>query len=377
MMSKKVDEAPTKMDEASSMTQNTGDSTVNKEQIPANPETSVPQDVSPELLQFFYKQMVFIREFDRRLLRLQRAGRLGTYAPVEGQEACQVGSAQAMREGDFLVPTYRDSGAMMLRGFPVSSVLLYWNGRLEGLQIPAGVSVFPLAIPIASQLPHAAGIAWAAKLQHKDQVTLAMFGDGATSEGDFHEAMNFAGVFQLPMVFFCENNQYAISLPVSRQTATETLAEKAAAYGFSGQRVDGGDVLAVYRAVRDAIAKAAMGQGPTLIEALTYRYGAHTTSDDPTKYRTEEELASWRQQDPVVSFGSRLRQWGLWGDAQEQQWQAQVQEKLIQAVAVMEGSPPARPTDLFEHVYAQLPPRLRAQKAALEKEVAQARGGVQ
>lgn len=342
--------------------------------VPTNPEPSVPKDFSAEELWSFYEQMVFIREFDRRLLRLQRAGRIGTYAPVEGQEACQVGSALAMRQGDFLVPTYRDSGTMMLRGIPITTVLMYWNGRLEGLQIPAGVWVFPLTISIASQLPHAVGIAWAAKLQHKDQVTLVMFGDGATSEGDFHEALNFAGLFQLPVVFFCQNNQYAISVPASRQTATETFAEKAVAYGFSGKRVDGSDVLAVYRAVGDAIAKAARGEGPTLIEALTYRYGAHTTSDDPTKYRTEGELETWRQRDPIDSFAKRLRQWGLWDDGREHHWRVQVEEKLIQAVASMEGAPPARPADLFEHLYAQIPPRLLAQQAALEKEVAQARG---
>ena len=281
-------------------------------------------DAAPELRVRMYEEMVLLRQFDRRAVSLQRAGRIGTYPPLEGQEGCQVGTVLAMRKQDFLFPTYRDYGAMMLHGIPMQNILLYWNGRAEGCVIPDDVNCFPIAVPIATQLPHAAGAAWAAKLRGLNQVAVGFFGDGASSEGDFHEAMNLAGVFQLPVVFVCENNQYAISVPLRRQTATATIAEKAAAYGVEGVHVDGGDVVAVYRAVAAAVQKAAAGGGATLVEALTYRYGPHTTSDDPTKYRPAEEAAAWRERDPIVRLGDDLRAAGLWDDERDRALMAQV-----------------------------------------------------
>jgi pyruvate dehydrogenase E1 component alpha subunit len=324
-----------------------------------------PADIEDTLLIRMYEEMWKLRLFDRRAVSLQRAGRIGTYPPLEGQEACQVGATLALRPQDFVVPTYRDYGAMILHGVPMENILLYWNGRAEGCVIPDGVNVFPIAVPIATQLPHAAGIAWAAKLRKLDQVALGFFGDGASSEGDFHEAMNFAGVFQLPVIYFCQNNQYAISVPFHRQTATATIAEKAAAYGVEGVRVNGWDAIQVYRAVYAAVEKAASGGGPTLIEALTYRYGPHTTSDDPTKYRPAEETDAWKARDPIATLGEQLRAWGIWNDALETELQERMQHMVSEAIGRMESAPPPNPEDMFLHIYAEPSPRLLRQREEL------------
>ncbi len=324
-----------------------------------------PGDISDAALVEMYRQMVMVRQFDRRCVALQRAGRMGTYPPCEGQEACQVGVANALRPQDFLFPTYRDSGAVMLHGVPMERLMLYWNGRPEGAVIPDDVNVFPMAVPIATQLPHAMGAAWAAKLRGVDQVALGLFGDGASSEGDFHVAMNFAGVFHVPAVFFCQNNQYAISVPLSRQTASETIAQKAQAYGFEGVRVDGCDVIAVYRAVKAAVEKAAQGGGPTLIEALTYRYGAHTTSDDPTKYRTAEETDTWRKRDPIPRLQEQLRAWGLWDDEQENACLTEADALVSSAIAAMEAAPTPPPEKMFDHIYKEPTAKLQRQRDEL------------
>lgn len=328
-----------------------------------------PSDIADEMLVRMYRQMSLLREFDRRSVRLQRAGRIGTYPPLEGQEACQVASTLALRAQDFVVPTYRDYGAMMVHGVPMENILMYWNGRSEGCEIPHDVNVFPIAVPIATQLPHAAGLAWAAKLKKEDQVALGFFGDGASSEGDFHEAMNFAGVFKLPVVFFCENNQYAISVPFARQTATETIAQKAAAYGVTGLRVPGWDAVAIYRAVRDAVSRAAEGGGPTLIEALTYRYGPHTTSDDPTKYRPAGEAEAWRERDALHLLSQSLRTFGLWDDELETALGKEIDETIRSAIAIMESLGPVNPLHLFDHVYASLPKYLQRQRDTLLSEL--------
>lgn len=324
-----------------------------------------PADISDAALVEMYRQMVMIRQFDRRCVALQRAGRLGTYPPCEGQEACQVGVAHAMRQQDFLFPTYRDSGAVMLRGVPMERLMLYWNGRPEGAVVPDDVNVFPMAVPIATQLPHTMGAAWAAKLRGIDQVAVGFFGDGASSEGDFHVAMNFAGVFHVPAVFVCQNNQYAISVPLARQTAAETIAQKADAYGFEGVQVDGCDAIAVYRAVKSAVEKAAAGGGPTLIEALTYRYGAHTTSDDPSKYRSAQEAQTWRERDPIPRLQKQLREWGLWDDEQESACLTEVDATVSSAIAAMEAMPPTPPEQMFEHIYKEMTPQLARQQEEL------------
>lgn len=338
-----------------------------------NAESAVlqkPTDISDSLLVRIYEEMSMLRAFDRISVRLQRAGRIGTYPPLEGQEACQVASTLALRKQDFVVPTYRDYGAMMLHGVPMENILMYWNGRAEGCEIPQDVNVFPIAVPIATQLPHAAGLAWAAKQRGVDQIALGFFGDGASSEGDFHEAMNFAGVFKIPVIFFCENNQYAISVPYKRQTATETIAEKASAYGVHGVRVDGSDALAIYRAVRDAVERATRGEGPTLIEALTYRYGAHTTSDDPTKYRPSEEAAKWRERDGIDTLRKCLIDWQLWDDEKEEALGRFVEQKIQRAIAVMESLPQPDLNHLFDHVYSVIPPHLERERMLLLREQA-------
>jgi pyruvate dehydrogenase E1 component alpha subunit len=226
-------------------------------------------NLSSEALRLLYRSMALARQLDLRMLSLQRQGRIGTFAPLMGQEATQVGSAFALEPTDWMVPGFREAAAYIVRGLPLHYILLYYMGREEGNKTPDEQCDLPVNIPVASQLPHAVGIAMAAKIRHDSCATLAYLGDGATSEGDFHEACNFAGVFQLPVVFVCENNQYAISHPRSRQTRARTLAQKAIAYGFDGLQVDGNDLLAVYVATRDALARAKAGKGPTLSECVT------------------------------------------------------------------------------------------------------------
>jgi len=309
-----------------------------------------------------YRQMVLVRHFDRRAVHLQRSGRLGTYAPLEGQEAAQVGCAFALEKKDWLFPTYREHGVSLVHGLPMKTVFLYWNGRPEGCIAPEGVNLFPIAVPIATQLPHAVGAAWAAKLRGEDSIAVGFLGDGATSEGDFHEAMNFAGVMKLPVVFFCQNNGYAISVPLSKQTASETLAEKAAGYGIEGVRVDGNDAVAVHEAMSRAAAKARAGLGPTFLEAVTYRYGPHTTADDHTRYRDEGEVEAWRGKDGLLRLKERLLALGVWSDEQEEDAWREADRVVQTAIEEMAAMPPVDHDRLFDHSYAELPPHLREQR---------------
>src|SRR5512136_2694112 len=259
-----------------------------------------------------YQKMLFIRLADQRALMLQRQGRMGTYAPIWGQEACQVGSASVLQKGDWVFPAFRELGAALMMGIPLKTVFLYWMGNEEGSRAPEGINVLPVSIPVGTHLPHAVGAAWAAKLKGEKMVALVYFGDGATSKGDFHEAMNFAGVFKVPVVFFCQNNQYAISVPRSMQTASKTLAQKAIAYGFDGIQVDGNDLFGVMRVTKEAAEKARSGGGPTFIEGVTFRFGPHTTADDPTKYRKEKEIDPWKPLDPMVRLRLFLKGKSLW-----------------------------------------------------------------
>ncbi|TCP56044.1 pyruvate dehydrogenase E1 component alpha subunit [Tumebacillus sp. BK434] len=325
------------------------------------------KSLSPALLTEMYKWMITVRHFDRRAVHLQRSGRIGTYAPLEGQEAAQVGCGFALEKRDWLFPTYREHGVSMVHGLPMATIFLYWNGRPEGCISPPGVNIFPIAVPIATQLPHAVGAAWASKLRGEDTVTVGFLGDGATSEGDFHEAMNFAGVFQLPVLFFCQNNGYAISVPLSKQTATETLAEKAAAYGIAGVRVDGNDAVAVYEAVRTAADRARSGGGPTLIEAVTYRYGSHTTADDHTRYRDEAEVNGWREKDGIARLKQTLLTLGVWSEEQETAAWEEADATVQRAIEEMLAAPPVDHNRIFEHAYAKLPWHLQEQRAEMRK----------
>ena len=326
-------------------------------------------DLSADELVEMYRHLKLGRQFDQRAVSLQRQGRMGTYPPMAGQEASQVGSAMALGNGDWTFPSYREHLALVVRGWSLSDDLLYWMGNEAGNAPPAGLNVFSMAVPIATQIPHATGAAWAAKLRGEETVVLTYFGDGATSEGDFHEGLNFAGVFDVPAVFFCNNNQWAISLPRERQTASETLAGKAAAYGFDGVQVDGMDPLAVYQVTREAVAKARdPTEGalrPTLIEAVQYRFGAHTTADDPSVYRDDDEVERWKGKDPIPRLERFLRDRDLLDDDRIAAIEASVSEAVADAIDTAESTPRPTPEEMFAHVYAAMPKRLEQQLAYL------------
>ncbi|QHZ52820.1 pyruvate dehydrogenase E1 component subunit alpha [Paenibacillus larvae subsp. larvae] len=314
-------------------------------------------EVDEALMIKMYENMMHVRMFDRKAVNLQRQGRIGTYAPYEGQEAAQVGSAMALSPEDWLFPSYRDHAATITHGQSLSRVLLYWMGHMEGSVSPEGLKIMPPCVPIATQLVHAVGTSWAAKLKGEKQASIAYFGEGATSEGDFHEALNFAGVYQTATIFFCQNNGYAISVPFHAQSASRTIAQRAAAYDIAGVRVDGNDIFAVWLTVREAIKRGLAGGGPTLVEAVTFRYGAHTTSDDPRKYRDQERLASeWREQrDPVHRLRLFLQKRGLWNEKDEERMLERLTGLIEDAVSEAESYPKSRPADMFKHVFADVP----------------------
>jgi pyruvate dehydrogenase E1 component alpha subunit len=318
-------------------------------------------DLTDETVQTLYQKMVLIRLADQRALALQRQGRLGTYAPVHGQEAAQIGSAYALGKEDWVFPSFRETGVIYMKGVSLKDIYLYWMGNEAGQKVPEDVYVFPVSVPVGSHPLHAVGAAWAAKLQGEKICTVAYFGDGATSEGDFHEAMNFAGVFNTPTIFFCQNNHYAISVPRKRQTAAKTLAQKAVAYGFTGIQVDGNDLFAVYAATREAREKAIAGLGPTMIEAVTYRFGPHTTSDDPTKYREDAEVQEWKKLDPMLRLQRYLLGKGLWNEEVENKFKAEGEALINQAIQEAESVPPPHPEEIFENVFAEMTPTLKEQ----------------
>ena len=318
-------------------------------------------DLSDDTVQMLYRKMVFIRLADQRALTLQRQGRMGTYAPVQGQEAAQVGSAYALGDEDWIFPSFREMGVCTMRGVTLKDVYLYWMGDEVGQKVPEDVHVFPISIPVGSHPLHAVGVAWAAKLKGEKMCTVAYFGDGGTSEGDFHEAMNFAGVFQTPTIFFCQNNQYAISVPRKNQTAAKTLAQKAIAYGFGGIQVDGNDLFAVYAATREAREKALSGGGPTMIEAVTYRFGPHTTADDPTKYRSDAELEEWKPLDPLLRVQRYLQKKELWSEKVEEEIKAEAETLINEAIQDAESASQPEPGEFFKYTFAELTPNLKEQ----------------
>ena len=322
-----------------------------------HPEMKPPLN-DQETLSLF-KKMVFIRQADQRALMLQRQGRFGTYAPCQGQEACQVGSASVLEKGDWIFPAFRELAATLTMGIPLKTFYLYWMGNEMGSRAPEGINVMPVAIPVGTQPLHAVGVGWAAKLKGETVVTMTYFGDGATSKGDFHEAMNFAGVFKTPTIFFCQNNQFAISVPRKMQTASATLAQKAIAYGFDGIQVDGNDLFAVMAATREAVEKARSGGGPTLIEGVTFRFGPHTTADDPTKYRTEAEIEPWKPLDPFVRLRLYLKGRGLWSEEIEQRTVEEAQKQIDEAVKGAEAVSSPEPEEIFKYVFSEMTPQLK------------------
>jgi pyruvate dehydrogenase E1 component alpha subunit len=321
-----------------------------------------------------YRAMVLIRTLDERMMTLQRQGRVGFYGACTGQEAACIGSAYALRKTDWIFPALREGAAMLLRGYPLVPYIAQVFGTsgdpTKGRQMPshqAARSVHQVSWSscIGTQLPQAVGTAWAAKLKKTDTVVMAYLGDGATSSADFHVAMNFAGVFRAPVVFVCQNNHWSISLPTQRQTASESIAIKAKAYGFPGVKVDGNDVEEVYAAALEAVERARTGGGPTLLEAETYRIGAHSSSDDPTRYRDPQEVEQWKGRDPVARMRSRMIDAGQWDSAREEALRAQLLSEVNAAIEEAEKMPPPALDSLFEDVYAELPWHLAEQRREL------------
>ncbi|MGH9245872.1 MAG: pyruvate dehydrogenase (acetyl-transferring) E1 component subunit alpha [Acidimicrobiales bacterium] len=310
-----------------------------------------------------YRTMVVARVYDRKGTALQRQGRLATYAPFEGQEAAQVGSAATLEPDDWMVPSYREPISMWMHGYPLELLYAVRTGTELGGSPPPEVNVLPQSITVGGHMVHAVGLAWAERLRGTSRIAITYFGDGATSEGDFHEAMNLAGVFGVGCVFVCQNNGWAISMPRRAQTASETIAQKAVAYGMPGVQVDGNDVFAVYQATREAADRARTGGGPSLIEALTYRIGPHSTSDDPSRYRDQAELDEWRTRDPIERlrlYLSRNDRWSpSWQDELEQE-SAAVVERAVEAA---EAIPPFTAVEIFDGMFAELPPHLAEQRA--------------
>ena len=325
-------------------------------------DSSIEKQIDEQLVKDLYYHMLRIRTFDRKAVNLQRQGRLGTYAPFEGQEAAQVGSALALYPDDWVFPTYRDHGATLTFGKNMTTTFLYWNGRVEGCVAPPDRNIFPPAVPIATQIPHATGAAWAEKRKGTQNAAIAYFGDGATSEGDFHEGLNFASVFKVPVVFFNQNNGYAISVPIEKQMNSATIAQKSVAYGMPGIRIDGNDCFAVYFETKKAFDHARGGNGPTLIEAVTWRKGAHTTADDPSKYRSEKLGENFV--DPLTRLELFMKNYGYWKDEWIQTTIEETTREIELAVEEMEQFTPPNVEDVFDHVYAEMPAHLVEQKEA-------------
>lgn len=325
--------------------------------------------LTKEQLLKMYSDMVTARLFDEKCLKLQRQGRMGTFAPVTGQEAAQVGSAFALDKEDWLVPSFREAAAAITRGAPLSLLALYVMGHPKGGSVPEGGHDLPVSIPVGSQILHAAGIGMALSIQQKKACALVYFGDGATSEGDFHEGLNFAGVFLAPTIFVCQNNQYAISLPRSQQTHSQTIAQKGIAYGIDCIQVDGNDVLGMYVATLEAAKRAKAGKGPTLIEAVTYRMMMHTTADDPTRYRTDKEVNSWKKKDPITRFKTYLEHKKVLTAAKDKKIREEA-TALIEEQMKLAEQEPVSIEDMFSHLFAELTPQLTEQL-----EIAKSYGG--
>lgn len=329
-----------------------------------NGEVVIEEDIpslSDEELLYLYKTMLFSRIIDEKTLSYQRQGRMLTYAPNIGQEAAQVGSAYAMEKNDWLVPSFRELGGWLIKGVSLKNIYLYWYGNEWGSHIPEGIKILPVSVPIASQLQHATGIGMANNIKGENDVAVAYVGDGGTSQGDFHEALNFAAVFKAPVVFVIQNNQYAISVPRKKQTASKTLAQKAIAYDMPGILVDGNDIFAVYNATKEAIDRARKGEGPTLIEAFTYRLGAHTTSDDPTKYREDEEVEEWKPKDPILRLKKYLQNKGILTEEWEEKTKKQLENEVVSTFEEIENKSDTLIEDIFKYHYETMPPHLEEQ----------------
>jgi len=332
----------------------------------ANLEPEVPD----EMLRRYYATMFLSRALDTRMLSLQRQGRIGFYVPATGQEAAQVGAMSALERDDWVFPAYREPAAALYRGFPLRKLVAQFFGNAEdiskGRQMPnhygnKDVNFVTVSSPVGTQIPLAVGAAWAMRIRNQRAVSLAFFGEGATSAGDFHAGMNFAGVFKAPCVFFCQNNGWAISVPFHRQTASKSIHVKAEAYGFEGVRVDGNDVLATHVVTEQAVRRARAGNGPTLVEAVTYRMGPHSSSDDPTRYRRADEVEEWKQKDPIERFRKYLEARSIWTLQWQEDLAKKVDDQISDAVKHAESVGPPAYEEVFNDVYATMPPNLREQ----------------
>jgi pyruvate dehydrogenase E1 component alpha subunit len=333
-----------------------------------NYDSELEPNISKDMLLKMYRVMNTVRMFESISMGLQRQGRIGFYIGAGGQEACSVGSTAVLGDDDWIFPAYREPGALLLRGETVLQLFnqLFGNANdyNKGRQMPnhfnaRNRNIATPSSPIATQIPHAVGMAIASRIKKKNAIALTFFGDGATSENDFHSGLNFAGVFNAPVVFFCQNNGYAISLPTRRQTNAETLAQKAIAYGIEGERIDGNDILAVYSATKRAVERARKGEGPTLIEAITYRIGPHSSSDDPTKYREKREVEEWMKKDPIKRMRGYLKIKGYWDDTLEKQMIEDIDNEIREAVKKAENTPKPPVESVFENVYEEMPWHIR------------------
>ena len=314
-----------------------------------------------------YRWMVLMRTFDAKAIALQRTGQLGTYAPILGQEAIQAGIGSAMKSDDLFVMTYREIGAMFMRGVKMKDILLYWGGDERGNDYSGSRHDFPICVTIGAQVTHAAGAAYAIKLRRQSRAVVCAVGDGGTSKGDFYEGMNAAGAWQLPVVLVVSNNQWAISIPRAAQTAAKTLAQKGIAAGIASEQVDGNDLIAVRHAMGEALAKARGGGGPTLIEALTYRLSDHTTADDASRYRSADEVAEAWKREPIVRMRAYLTSLGVWDKAREESLMKECNERVQAAVQEYTDTPWPAPGAMFEHLYAVFPPALEPQRIEVDQ----------
>ena len=330
------------------------------------PDRDVEGLTEADLLQL-YRDMVLLRTYDERSLVYHRQGRIGTYAIFWNHEAMQAGAVYALADDDWIFPSYRESAIGLLRGLPASTVLSWWRGHPAGWWNPADYNVASICVPVGTHVPHAAGLAWGKRLRGETASAIVFFGDGATSEGSFHEGANFAAVMHAPLVLFCNNNGWAISTPVAAQTRAEALVDKALGYGIPGVRVDGGDVLAVYEATREALARARAGDGPTFVEAVTYRAAPHATADDPRAYIDLDRVEDERRQECVGRYERYLRRRGLLDEAQVQEIGGEAAESMRRGIAEAEAEPPADVAVVFEHAYAKPPPSFEHDLAELRR----------
>lgn len=323
-------------------------------------------DLSRDKIIDMYRLMVLTRMWNDKALSLQRQGRLGTIPSVKGQEAAGAGMAFVLQEDDWFVPAFREAGALFHLGIPLRDQYLFWGGDERGGKIPDGLRVTNVSIIVAGHLPHAVGIAYAAKYKKENSVVIAVLGDGATSEGDFHESLNMAAVLKLPIVFVIQNNGWAISTPLSRQSATRTLAEKAAAYAMDGRRADGNDVFAVYKIVKEYADRARSQFEPALIELVTYRIDDHTTADDASRYRPEGELEAWRKKDPIERLKKYMQNELTWSEAEDEELHNDCAAEVETAVKEYLGYPKPDPRNMFKYMYNEMPWNLKEELQDLE-----------